>query len=58
VLYQQDALGAKARVFLDPNTLSQDGTVSVSVRPRGAHGLLNLLCDFMFKWTIEEAIGH
>ena len=31
VLYSQPGLGAEATVLLDPNTLSADGTVSLSV---------------------------
>jgi prolyl oligopeptidase len=32
ILYVQDGLRAKARVLLDPNTLSKDGTVALSTR--------------------------
>jgi prolyl oligopeptidase len=38
ILYVQDGLNAKARVLLDPNTLSKDGTVALSTREPSPDG--------------------
>jgi prolyl oligopeptidase len=59
VLYVADKLGAEPRVLLDPNTLSQDGTVALSglaVSDDGkllAYGIADAGSDWQ-KWRVRD----
>lgn len=44
VLFGQDSLQAEAVCLLDPNTLSEDGTVALKVRRRTESRLCTLCC--------------